>query len=384
MYGSIPNKDANDFCLNNYSNQPFFNNAVDFPQTFLTANGPPLIPFMNPMLQPLQVPPSFFSNEEMEEGDIKQQRKRRSRLNNPAALIKDKRKRRLEQNRLSAKESRKKKKDYIQSLEMEVQRLKQDLRECKMWAAEIMSRNITQTITYVDNVLALKNGTNQMIDKIIMASNQKDLPAVETTLQSLIIRYGIQSEERKKVTEDLLGSIIDCCFPRTYGYFLFMAKNNSKTFTESNSQIEECKNVWNDLDKLFNLSPLEIKIIENAKESLNKYFDEIDEKIKLFVSSKKNLYEELTKMDSFVNENILSKLNPISIANYLKWVQSFPENITTNNLLYTTPKLITNEYKENHSKMIERDSIDMNLTIKKHQEVDDVEVRPLKRPNIFD
>ena len=99
MYGSIPNKDANDFCLNNYSNQPFFNNAVDFPQTFLTANGPPLILFMNPMLQPLQVPPSFFSNEEMEEGDIKQQRKCRSRLNNPAALIKDKRKRRLEQKR---------------------------------------------------------------------------------------------------------------------------------------------------------------------------------------------------------------------------------------------------------------------------------------------
>eukprot|EP01022_Parablepharisma_sp_SALTPOND_P018750 TRINITY_DN310_c0_g1_i1.p1 TRINITY_DN310_c0_g1~~TRINITY_DN310_c0_g1_i1.p1 ORF type:complete len:531 (-),score=21.20 TRINITY_DN310_c0_g1_i1:609-2201(-) len=373
-----------------------------------------MYPLNNPYIPRYQPSPVSFhtsmplpSVEEMKEDLKKQKGKRQSRPGTTARDIKDKKKRRLEQNRLSARESRKKKKAYIETLENEVQKLQAEIQEYKIRLAENMTARKVQSVSYNDTVVRMKAEIQQMVEKIILACKLEDVPAAEAAFQSLLIRYGVQSEERRKVIETLSKGVIECMVPMSYMYILWAAQNKSGVFNPENYQPEEFrKDPSDELDKIGNyvkLNEFEQMIIFKAKDKLESALEELKTKVRKFVDSKNELYEEAKRLDNFINESITSKLNSNVAGEFFNWMQitrgrtEFTEHtlfgltkedfggFDLNYPIY--PETVTfikgNFRKMLTSKQIEERRVD-KVRQKRYQESPEEEVRQFKRPNIFE
>ncbi len=299
----------------------------------------PLYALANPFIAQYQAPiiptsvpitataPPLQSLEDLKLDSKKQKGKRQARPY--TREIKDKKKRRLEQNRLSARESRKKKKAYIETLEAEVTRLKTELNDCRLRLGESMAQNKVQAISYTDTVTKMKAELQQMVDKIILACQLEDIPTAEAAFQSLLIRYGVQSEERRKAIETLSKGIIECLIPSSYMYLLWAAQNDSGVFNPENFQPEGFKRpaspmLKDELERIIEqvkLNEYEQTVILKTKEGLKTALAQLKLKVRKFIDSKNELYNEVKNLDNFVSQNITTKLSSSVAGNFFQWMQ---------------------------------------------------------------
>jgi len=309
------------------------------PQQFYQAaaptadNNPFIQQYKSSTFPPSVILPSVDSLDPLEE--LKKPKRRQPRPGTTAKDIKDKKKRRLEQNRLSARESRKKKKTYIESLEAEVNRLKTELAQCKQKLSENISipstnpNNIQPVMGSSDSILKMKGEIKEMTDKFIFACSQ-DTQTAETALQSLLMRYGIQSDERRRIVETLIHKVTENILPESYLYLIWAAKHDSGLFNPENicidGLIKPKINVEeeNSIEKIcLSVKPDECEqvLITKSKRDLIEAGDQLKSKIHKFIEAKNDLYEEAKKLHTYINENLITKLSVNLIGSFLNWLQ---------------------------------------------------------------
>ena len=312
-------------------NNPSAAGMMQAPQPININYMPQMYGMPNPFIARYQsaVVPSSVPLTAIQEGK-KSKGKRQTRPGTSMHDIKDKKKRRLEQNRLSARESRKKKKAYIETLEGELADLKHELDEYKIRLSENAAATKIRAETYSDASFRMRDDMQQMIDKIVLACRLEDAPAAEAAFQSLLIRYGVQSEERRKAVETLAKGIIGYAVPASYMYLLWAAKNDSGLFNPENFGPEEVKKEpqTDELEKvseILKLNEYEQTILFKAKDGLKSELENIQGKVRKFIDAKNELYEQAKKLDTYINENIVSKLSGSIAGAYFQWLERLSE-----------------------------------------------------------
>ena len=338
-----------------------------------------------------QLPDSFYADQDYYNGMRNSEKKRRSRCPLGDNYIKDKSKRRREQNRISARESRKKKKEYMKTLEAEIQRLKEAIEECRDWACCNMGiQNLSSRNNY-DEINQLKANVRNDLDKIAWAVGSND-PSIQTEIETLYLNYGVGSEERRKTIQGLYKEIIENSIPALDCYLLMSAQNNTEFFSEKIAQNED------NIEGCVNLNKSEKAILIELKKTIKGSYAELSKSIKTLINAKKDLQLKIIKFDEIIYNNIVKKFDAKTMANFLIWVQNRSEKLEfTNQLLFgltkkdfdgfdfkylSSPKILFPNRKNSEDSIIEDEKF---LTSKKRKISDVYKKEPkLKRPFIFD
>lgn len=177
-------------------------------------------------------------------------------------------------------------------------------------------------------ITQFNSGVQDMIGKIILGQDLNDEAAVESTIKSLLIRYGIESEERKKVLARLLYDLFEYSIPPSYSYLLWAANNDSGVFNPQNICDKEDKkesevdfDEWNEVVEYIHLNDVEQMEIYKSKDFLKKSLIGLAQKMKKLIDSKVELEEEVKKIDAYVINNIIGKVKGTTIGGFLRWFQ---------------------------------------------------------------
>ncbi len=207
-----------------------------------------------------------------------------------------------------------------------MKQLKRELYQCKVKLSECANPSKIQSIFYQDTLAYIKSEIQQRIDKIIFAYTRDDYVATESAIQSLLISYGVQSEERRRTIESLVKGVIECIIPTPYIYMMWAAKRDSGVFNPENLPNEdgirkERKDSIDDILDYVKLTDVEHLQIYKAKEALKGCLSAVTAKLKLFVEAKKELLNEMKKLDDTVNDQVLSKVNTNTVGGFIQWIQ---------------------------------------------------------------
>jgi len=261
-------------------------------------------------------------------------RRTRARVDSKANPIKDKKKRRLEQNRISARESRKKKKKYISSLETEIKALREKIKDLeKEKFSEAMMMNDYQPIYCTCGVHELREKIDNSIQMVFEAFNEHNTSLVNSQLEKLRRQYIEEAVEVKRVEEGLFNTLVQCIIPKSFARLLWMAKNEKDVF--DNSYFVDCEEskseLFTPIDKevtcALKLEEEQKIIISNMKKKLKVYADKFIKSFADIRNKIKEIFKEVKYLDSAINEELTRKLDIEVIVKYLQWIMRNPTKI---------------------------------------------------------
>ncbi len=167
---------------------------------------------------------SESDSEDDDEGDAPKQRKqRRTRGGTGGTGTQiDSRTRRLEKNRESARESRKRKKNYISSLEQKVASLESEVNRLRNIVQNYKEREKLTYFSHLDSMDQLLNGRQMLYDRLQSSIQEnRDPTDMENIINALNIRTGSFGVERKNLINGLFKTIIEVSFPNFVKYLFW-------------------------------------------------------------------------------------------------------------------------------------------------------------------
>lgn len=179
----------------------------------------------------------------------------------------DQKTRRLEKNRQSAKESRLRKKYYMQNLEDKNSILEKEKAKLLRKINQLEEREKLNYLSHVDTVDQLLQGRQDLYDRLELSLEEGGTKAeINTIIAQLRIRSGSYGTERKNLVNNLFKSIIDLSFPNIVKYMFWACEHDTGIFEELNEE---------DLAKYKRMS--KYKKEEIAAKNNNKFNEEEDE-----------------------------------------------------------------------------------------------------------
>ncbi|CDW80244.1 UNKNOWN [Stylonychia lemnae] len=235
---------------------------------------------------------------ETQDGKKKQRRQR-------GGASTDSRQRRLEKNRESARESRKRKKNYITTLEAKNQTLESEVNRLRLILQNQKEKEKLSYFSHLDSMDQLLTGRQTLYERLENCVNSGgDGPEMENIINALQIRTGSFGVERKNLVNNLFKTIIEVSFPNFVKY-LFWGSTQNKGLFDDDGII--------DAEKRKKLSKYQL---EELKARIG--FDIID----TLLDQKKALFKESSKMEQCMGR-LRSYLTTEQTAKFLILMEKF-------------------------------------------------------------
>ncbi|CAD8140578.1 unnamed protein product [Paramecium pentaurelia] len=220
----------------------------------------------------------------------------------------------LAKNRESARNSRKRKKIYLELLETKVTKLSEQL--------EIFKRVNEQTTELATN---LQNKINQKQDqdqnKIILFSNlQNSVQSninemnIDTIIESLNKKFGSGTLERQQQIDHYARQIYENCLSPYLNYIIGVAKTDQDVFSTSESQSEH------GVLRSLKLTDKQKQILQKKQKKLLRFQNELTNTLSSFQDIKNQVQLELGSYGQTL-EQLRKELKPSQVAKFLLQIE---------------------------------------------------------------
>ncbi|CAD8128080.1 unnamed protein product [Paramecium sonneborni] len=209
----------------------------------------------------------------------------------------------LIRNRECAKNSRKRKKIYLELLENRVNTLKEELDKCKK-----IIKGHNSYMQQIESNTQLQNYflcRQQLFEKLEFAvQNNSDKNEVNMLLDQMRLRIG-GGNEKIKASNYFLQQIMEMSFPDHVTYLLWASGLN---LNETNWFI--------DLSREINISDLQMKSLKKSYQNIEQDREQLKEIIKQLQNVKENLDQKTNSLENFIDD-LRKILTPIQVAKFL-------------------------------------------------------------------
>ena len=162
---------------------------------------------------------------------MKQPRQKRSKS--------DSRQRRLEKNRQSARESRKRKKTYIEALELKIEAVQAENVRLRTQNQNLRERRKINFLSNVSQIDEFLSGRQELYERLSNTmengASQQEICAIIENLRQRSGTYGVQ---RKDLINNLFKGIVDLSFPQFVKYLFWGSSHNVGLF-ESIGEVQD-------------------------------------------------------------------------------------------------------------------------------------------------
>lgn len=258
--------------------------------------------------------------------EVRKTKRTRTRADSKTNPIKDRKKRRLEQNRISARESRKKKKRYITDLEAKVEMLKRKLREMEERNVHEAAWDEFRPDYCTCGMRELRKKIDIMVNMVIIAANKQNTLLVSSELEKLKRQCIEEPNEIEKIAEGLINSLVQCIIPKSFARLLWMAKNNKDLFSARFFESEEFKDepFANEVTLALDLEEEESKVVKDVEDILKRHAKNFSEHYAELRDASKKILNEVQSMSKSLDEGLVEKLGQGVAVRYLEWVAHNP------------------------------------------------------------
>mmetsp|Transcript_10279 Transcript_10279/g.11687 ORF Transcript_10279/g.11687 Transcript_10279/m.11687 type:complete len:568 (-) Transcript_10279:65-1768(-) len=249
--------------------------------------------------------------------------------------VEDRLNEKLAKNRESARNSRKRKKIYIELLEKKIDQLQQELNSTKK-QLEINTMTLDKATKHSQVMNNIVQGKQQLFSKLEkMITTEADENEVNFLLDSLRLRMGATGSERERAIDFFFKQIYDILLPTHMKYLLmtssegkdiFSSKFESKTtianFLNGNlslaeaSRAESTTDFWSELVENLSLTDSQRKGITKYRKRLTTEKQKFDEIMRNLNITRRALVKQSNSLQSVVDE-LRSTLNPIQVGKML-------------------------------------------------------------------
>ncbi|CAD8114690.1 unnamed protein product [Paramecium primaurelia] len=227
----------------------------------------------------------------------------------------------LIRNRECARNSRKRKKIYLELLENRVNTLKEELEKCKR-----IIKGHSNCMQQIGSNPQLQNffvGRQQLFDKLESAvQNNSDNNDINLLLDSMRFRVGGGGKERVNASNYFLQQIMEISFPIHVKYLLWASGSN---LTEP---------TWlTNLSQEINITDQQMKSLKKSYKRIQSDKEKLEDIIKKFQTVKENLYQKTNSLENFIDE-MRSILTPTQVAKFLLGLEKnkFQKELSMSNL----------------------------------------------------
>ncbi|CAD8209350.1 unnamed protein product [Paramecium octaurelia] len=227
----------------------------------------------------------------------------------------------LIRNRECARNSRKRKKIYLELLENRVNTLKEELEKCKR-----IIKGHSSCMQQIGSNPQLQNffvGRQQLFDKLESAvQNNSDNNEINLLLDSMRFRVGGGGKERVNASNYFLQQIMEISFPIHVKYLLWASGPN---LTEPS---------WfTNLSREIDISDQQMKSLKKSYKRIQSDKEKLEDIIKQFQTVKENLYQKTNSLENFIDE-MRSILTPTQVAKFLLGLEKnkFQKELSMSNL----------------------------------------------------
>jgi len=237
----------------------------------------------------------------------------------------------LARNRESARNSRKRKKIYIELLEKKVDQLTQELESTKK-QLELNSCNLNKMNLQSKYLTGLNQGKQQLFDKLEkMMASKADESEINLLIDSLRLRLGATGKERVNAINYYFKQIYDILIPVHMKYLLWIASEGKDLFSGKSTtlignmppNLNIGHDYKNDTTDYWNLMVTHVSLTDNQKNHILRYRKKlVTEKTKFegFLTSLNETRKQILKQANSI-QNVIDDfrniLSPNQVAKFL-------------------------------------------------------------------
>ena len=224
----------------------------------------------------------------------------------------DKKKKRLARNRESARNSRRKKKQYIEFLEGRVARLSEEVGTLKA----IIS---STTSTSPDQLFRARR--KELFQKLSDAVNNQQVPdhIVAEMLNDLREQLGVHARGRQEVVNRMFQQTLELMIPLHVKYFLWVSDQELDFFQEAGGVPEDYAS-WQELVTTAQFTPEQCAAIREYKGILLQEKDKMSESLLKLKGMREALESKSLSFQQYL-EDLRQQLEPRQAASFALWIE---------------------------------------------------------------
>lgn len=224
----------------------------------------------------------------------------------------DKKKKRLARNRESARNSRRKKKQYIEFLEGRVARLSEEVGTLKA----IIS---STTSTSPDQLFRARR--KELFQKLSDAVNNPQVPdhIVAEMLNDLREQLGVHARGRQEVVNRMFQQTLELMIPLHVKYFLWVSDQELDFFQEAGGVPEDYAS-WQELVATAQFTPEQCAAIREYKGILLQEKDKMSESLLKLKGMREALESKSLSFQQYL-EDLRQQLEPRQAASFALWIE---------------------------------------------------------------
>ncbi|CAD8188736.1 unnamed protein product [Paramecium octaurelia] len=223
----------------------------------------------------------------------------------------------LLRNRECARNSRKRKKIYIELLEHRVKQLNDELEKQKL--LNKTSAGYLNKMSQNQQLQGFFLGRQQLYEKLEKSiQNKADDNELNLLLDSMRFRVGGGGKERVSASNYFFNQILEICFPVHVRYMLWAASESKDLFADQqDQQQQEGQPQWLlDLTNDLQITDAQKKQMKKSQRRIISDKNKLLEILSQFQEIKEQLYNKTSQVENFVDE-LRNILNPTQVGKFL-------------------------------------------------------------------
>ncbi|KAM3130961.1 hypothetical protein pb186bvf_016984 [Paramecium bursaria] len=216
----------------------------------------------------------------------------------------------LIRNRECARNSRKRKKIYIELLENRVKSLNEELDKTKRILKT--SASYFSKMSQNQHLQGFFLGRQQLYEKLEQSLKTGDPNELNLLLDSMRFRVGGGGKERVNASNYFFNQILDICFPIHVRYMLWSASSTKDLFGEEVENTLWTADILKDMD----VTEAQRKQIKKSQRRIVTDKNKLEDLLKQFCDIKEQLYTKTSQLENFIDE-LRNTLSPVQVAKFL-------------------------------------------------------------------
>ncbi|KAL4467063.1 hypothetical protein ABPG74_010660 [Tetrahymena malaccensis] len=226
----------------------------------------------------------------------------------------------LARNRESARNSRKRKKIYIELLETKVATISEELEKTKR-VLETNNQYLNKLSFQTQILNGFIFGRQQLYEKIEKAiQSQAEENEINLMLDSLRFRLGAAGKERITAVNYFFKQILDICVPTHYRYLLWSSQEALDMFNEEGSDADQRAPWRQELMNTISLSEQQKKQMQKFKKRFTSEKQKLDELIEGLNQMKKQIQTKTQNVENIIDD-MRNVFTPIQNAKFLVFLE---------------------------------------------------------------
>ncbi len=220
----------------------------------------------------------------------------------------------VERNRYYAKENRRRKKEYVQTLEGKISELTMELDACKKRLAEYEAKDSQRYASIVEFGRGMKADTLRFAEQRILQvasivrSSAHDIVQVIPVLKTSL-------EDKNKILDMMAGATLDFSVPEPYRCMIHLSESEcgwrGQAESRGDPMVEQVRQLW---EHILAEAPEARAFFQAAAGTLR---DNIDK----YLGSLENIKKQMTELNFYLIERLTPRLKEECLDGVLRWVQ---------------------------------------------------------------